>query len=165
MKHRRPLPNQKRRQTGSAARRRQLAAAAVAIVSVAAPVAWPAPPMASATPSDGVSARTLSKQTADGKDYILSEVTIAPGGSLGWHTNQGELFGIVKSGTITHFIADCTQDGVHSAGDPITDPAGPEHVHTARNLGDVPVVLDITYIDVAGAPTTDEVPNPGCPFE
>lgn len=165
MNHQPPLPNRMRLHIGSAVPPRQLAAAAVAIVTVAAPVAWPAPPMASATPSVGVSAKTLSKQTADGKDYIVSEVTIAPGGSLGWHTNQGELYGIVKSGTISHFIADCTQDGVHSAGDPISDPAGPEHVHTARNLGDVPVVLDITYIDVAGAPTTDNVPNPGCPFE
>jgi hypothetical protein len=32
------------------------------------------------TPANGVSTVTLSKQTVDGKDYIVSDITIAPGG-------------------------------------------------------------------------------------
>jgi hypothetical protein len=29
----------------------------------------------------------------------------------------------------------------------------------------VPVVLEVTYVDPAGAPTADSLPNPGCDFE
>jgi quercetin dioxygenase-like cupin family protein len=52
-----------------------------------------------ATPSTGVSAVPLSKQTVDGKDYIVSDITIAPGGSTGWHTHRGEIYGVMKSRT------------------------------------------------------------------
>ena len=47
----------------------------------------------------------------------------------------------------------------------ITGTAGaPDHVHIARNLGTTPVVLEVTYVDPAGAPTSDSAPNPGCDF-
>jgi quercetin dioxygenase-like cupin family protein len=128
----------------------------------AAPLALPA--TASATPPVGVSAVVLSKQTVNGKDYIVSDITIDPGGSTGWHTHQGEIFGIVKQGTLTHNTSDCSQDGVYNVGDPITDPTGPTHVHIGRNLGTTPVVLEVLYIDPAGAPTSDSVPSPGCNF-
>jgi quercetin dioxygenase-like cupin family protein len=100
-----------------------------------------------------VSAVVLSKQTADGKDYIVSDITIAPCGSTGWHTHRGEIFGIVKAGTLTHNASDCGQDGVYT-----------DHVHIGRNLGATPVVLEVVYIDAAGAPTSDSAPNPGCDF-
>lgn len=119
---------------------------------------------AHATPPIDVTAVVLSKQTVGGKDYIVSEVTIAPNGSTGWHTHQGLIYGIVKSGRLTHYAADCRQDGVYTAGDPITDPSGPDHVHLGRNEGTTPVVLDVTYVDPAGAPTSDGVANPGCDF-
>jgi quercetin dioxygenase-like cupin family protein len=121
------------------------------------------PASAHATPPTGVSAVTLSKQTVDGKDYIVSDITIAPGGSTGWHTHRGEIYGVMKSGTLTH-AADCSQDGVYQAGEPITDPTGPDHVHIARNLGTTPLELEVTYVDPAGAPTSDSAPNPGCDF-
>jgi quercetin dioxygenase-like cupin family protein len=123
------------------------------------------PAEASATPPIGLTATTLSKQTVGGKVFIVADITIEPGGSTGWHTHQGEIYGVVKAGTLTHDIADrCSQDGVFNPGDPITDPTGSDHVHIGRNLGDVPVVLEVTYVDPAGAPTSDSVPNPGCPF-
>jgi hypothetical protein len=53
---------------------------------------------------------------------------------------------------------------VYNVGDPITDPVGVDHVHLARNLGTTPVVLEVTYVDTAGAPTATSVPNPGCDF-
>ncbi|ORW84645.1 cupin [Mycobacterium sp. IEC1808] len=123
------------------------------------------PATAHATPPIGVSAATLSKQTVDGKDYIVSEITVAPNGSTGWHTHQGEIYGVIKSGVLTHYGSDCQQDGVYGPGAAITDPTGPQHVHLARNLGTTPLVLDVTYIDPAGAPTSDSAPNPGCDFE
>jgi quercetin dioxygenase-like cupin family protein len=120
---------------------------------------------AHATPTRGVSAVVLSKQTADGKDYIVSDITIAPGGSTGWHTHDGLIYGIVKSGVLTHYGADCRQDGVFGPGTPITDPTGPEHVHSGRNEGATPLVLEVTYVDPAGAPTSDSTPSPGCDFD
>jgi quercetin dioxygenase-like cupin family protein len=121
--------------------------------------------VAGATPHVGATAKTLARQTADGKDYIVSEITIARGGSTGWHTHQGEVYGLVKQGVLTHYGSDCQQDGQYGVGQPITDPFGADHVHNARNLGATPVVLDVTYVDPAGAPTSDSAPNPGCDFE
>lgn len=121
-------------------------------------------PAAQATPTTGVSAVVLSKQSVDGKDYIVSDITIAPGGSTGWHTHHGEIYGVVKAGTLTHYSADCRQDGIYHVGDPITDPTGTDHVHMARNLGTTPVVLEVTYVDPAGVPTSDSAPDPGCGF-
>jgi quercetin dioxygenase-like cupin family protein len=134
-----------------------------AVAALMTPVAL-RPATAAATPSVGTSAVTLSRQTVEGKDYVVSVITIAPGGSTGWHTHQGEIYGVVKAGILTHYASDCQQDGVYNAGDPITDPTGPEHVHLARNLGPVPVVLEVTYVDSAGAPTADSAANPGCDF-
>lgn len=122
-------------------------------------------PEAGATPPIGISASVLSKHTTGGKDFIVSDITIAPGGSTGWHTHRGVIYGIVKVGELSHYSADCTQDGIYGVGDPITDPTGPDHVHTARNLGTTPAILEVTYIDPAGAPTSDSAPNPGCGFE
>jgi quercetin dioxygenase-like cupin family protein len=122
-------------------------------------------PDAAATAPIGVSATVLSKQTTGDKDYIVSDITIAPGGSTGWHTHRGAIYGIVKAGELTHYSADCRQDGFYRTGEPITDPTGPDHVHIGRNLGPTPVILEVTYIDPAGAPTSDSVPNPGCGFE
>ncbi len=122
-------------------------------------------PHAAATTPEGVSAVVLSKNTTGGKDYIVSDIIIAPGGSTGWHTHRGEIFGIVKAGRLTHYAADCHQDGEFGVGVPITDPTGDDNVHLGRNLGTGPVVLGVTYVDTAGAPTSDSVPNPGCDFE
>lgn len=122
-------------------------------------------PEAGATAPIGVSATVLSKQTTGGMDYIVSDITIAPGGSTGWHTHRGKIYGIIKVGELTHYAADCRRDGLYRSGDPVTDPTGPDHVHLARNLGTAPVVLEVTYIDPAGSPTSDGAPNPGCDFE
>ena len=120
---------------------------------------------AHATPPVGVSAAVLSKQTVDGKDYIVSDITIAPGGSTGWHTHEGEIYGIVEAGTLTHYASDCHRDGVYGVGTPITDPTGTEHIHLGRNEGTTPVILRVTYVDPAGSPTSDSAPNPGCAVE
>ncbi|PRC43277.1 cupin, partial [Mycobacterium sp. ITM-2017-0098] len=57
---------------------------------------------AAATPSYGVSVVTLSQATVDGIDYITREITIAPGGSTGWHYHDPTVYGLVRSGTLTH---------------------------------------------------------------
>jgi quercetin dioxygenase-like cupin family protein len=137
----------------------------LALTAMALPMIPTTAPVAGATAPIGVTAQVLSKQTTGDMDYIVSDLTIAPGGSTGWHTHRGVIYGIVKAGELTHYSADCREDGRYGVGDPITDPTGPDHVHIARNLGATPVILEVTYIDPAGAPTSDSAPNPGCDFE
>src|SRR6185369_16336674 len=87
-----------------------LAAAVCAAVSVG--FAGPA----AATPARDTDGTVLWQMTDDGKDYVFREITIAPGGSTGWHSHDGQLFGVVKEGVLMHNRADCTMDGLYLAG-------------------------------------------------
>jgi quercetin dioxygenase-like cupin family protein len=119
------------------------------------------PATAFATPSVGTEAVTISQSSVDGVDYITREITIAPGGSTGWHYHDGRVFGIVRQGTLTRTMADCSVV-VSPAGSPVTEDSGPDHVHVGRNLGLEPLVLWVDYIEPAGAPLSVDVPDPGC---
>jgi quercetin dioxygenase-like cupin family protein len=119
---------------------------------------------ASATPSRGITSVLLSQSTNNGYDYITRDITISPGGSTGWHWHEGKLVGVVKQGTLTHNISDCSVDGVYNVGDPVVEPAGADHVHIGRNLGTDPVILEIIYIDPVDKPLAEDAPNPGCDF-
>lgn len=123
-----------------------------------------APGLAAASPGEGVGAVTLSQSSLAGKDYITREITIAPGGTTGWHYHPGQVFGVVRSGTLTHYDSGCTVDGVYNAGDPITEISGVGYVHEGRNEGPDPLVMWVLYIDPAGSPLAVDVPNPGCPY-
>jgi len=119
------------------------------------------PATAFATPGLSLDAATIAQSTVDGVDYITKEITIQPGGSTGWHYHDGQVFGVVREGTLTRTMADCT-DEVSPAGSSVIEDSGPNHVHVGRNLGPVPVVLWIDYIEKAGAPLSVDVPDPGC---
>lgn len=136
---------------------------ALAAVSVAVLLA-PAVPLASATPSTGVEVETLSKNTVDGIDYLVTRITVAPGGGTGWHYHPGQVFGVVREGTLTHYDGGCVTDGVYGAGTPVTEGIGPGFVHNGRNLGPTPLVMEIVYINPAGNPLSVDTPEPtGCP--
>jgi quercetin dioxygenase-like cupin family protein len=135
-----------------------LAAAAIAVVSMA------LPPTVSATPARDTDGKVIWQTSDDGKDYIFREITIAPGGSTGWHSHDGELLGVVKEGVLTHYRSDCTIDGTYTTGQSIAEKGGPGYVHIGRNLGPEPLVLQVLYIDPAGAPLSDDQPDPGCGF-
>lgn len=141
-------------------RRPLLSAAVLAAVTVAV-----GPAVADATPSYGVTGTILSQTTAGGKDYIVREITIAPGGSTGWHYHDGTLYAYVAQGTLTHDMSDCTIDDVYHAGDSFVEQSGANHVHIGRNLGTTPVVLYVLYVDPAGSPLSEDSPNPGCDFQ
>lgn len=126
------------------------------------PCALALPATASGTAGVGVQAEILSQATRDGHDYITKEITIAPGGSTGWHWHRGRVYGVIRAGTLTHFRADCSVDGVYPAGAPITEASGP--VHDGRNLGPDPLVMWVVYIDPAGAAPATDAPDPGCGF-
>jgi quercetin dioxygenase-like cupin family protein len=120
------------------------------------------PPVRSAaTPASGINAAQLTQSSQEGRDFIVRDITIDPGGSTGWHWHDGIVVGAVKHGTLTHYSADCSIDGVYNPGDPITEPAGPEHVHLGRTT---PLILEVIYTKPAGKPLAEDAANPGCPF-
>src|SRR3954464_9966830 len=100
---------------------------------------------ASATPSEHVAAGIISQATVDGVDYITREITVQPGGSTGWHYHDGRVFGVVREGTLTRTMADCSV-AVSPEGSPVTEEAGPAAVHNGRNLGSGPVKMWVDYI-------------------
>ncbi|WP_067467799.1 cupin domain-containing protein [Actinomadura macra] len=120
---------------------------------------------AAATPSSGVTGTTVAQRTVAGTDYVVREVVIAPGGSTGWHYHDGTVRGLVRQGTLTHNLADCSVDGTYRAGDVIVEPAGSGHRHVGRNLGSVPIVLTVLYTLPHGSPFAEDAPNPGCGFQ
>jgi quercetin dioxygenase-like cupin family protein len=120
------------------------------------------PSTASATPGSGVTGTILAKKTVGHTDLTLREITIQPGGYTGWHFHDGTLYAYVKSGTLTHNLADCSVDGVFGAGRAFTE--NPDQVHIGRNLGSTPLVLEVLYVLPAGSPLSEDAPNPGCSF-
>jgi quercetin dioxygenase-like cupin family protein len=119
---------------------------------------------ASATTSTGVTATVLWQSAANGMDYVYREITIAPGGSTGWHWHTGSLYGAIRQGTLTHNMADCSVDGIYPPGSGIFEPSGADHVHIGRNLGDTPVVLQVLYVLPAASALAEDAPDPGCGF-
>jgi len=95
-------------------------------------------------------------------DLHIVEVTIQPGGTIGWHSHLGPSFVIVKSGTATFYEGDdptCTPHVV-TAGHGYVD-SGDGHVgrnETGQPASDISVIL----APVGGA-FRAELPAPG-PF-
>lgn len=136
-----------------------------AVVVMAAAGLLAVPATVSATPASGVSARTLARTTIGGTDYVVREITVQPGGSTGWHYHDGPLHAVVRSGTLTRTLADCTTTEVSRPGSTVVEPSGPGHVHIGRNLGSTPVVLIALYVIPTGAPLAEDAANPGCGFQ
>jgi len=134
----------------------------ITVVLAALAAALVLPSTASATPGSGVSGTILAQKTVGHTDYTLREITIQPGGYTGWHFHDGTLYAYVKSGTLTHNLADCSVDGIFGAGRAFTEK--PDQVHIGRNLGSAPLVLDVLYVLPAGSPLSEDAPNPGCGF-
>ncbi|WP_063047262.1 cupin domain-containing protein [Nocardia pseudovaccinii] len=127
-----------------------------------------------ATPNVGVTGEQLSKATVtepihiapDGPvDVQFSVLTVAPGGSVGWHSHPGDVLVNVADGIATRYEA----DDRHCA--PTTFGVGrgwvehPRHVHTVRNETDKPLTLDVVLITPTGQPSGISEPDPGnCRF-
>lgn len=94
----------------------------------------------------------VAKTSDHGRSFIIRDTTIKPGGALGWHWHYRSVLAVVKEGTLSHVGSDCTVDATYRAGDSFVDPGGPDHVHDGRNLGAVPVVLEVVYAAPSGTP-------------
>lgn len=134
----------------------------IAVVTAALAAALMLPSTASATPGSGVTGTILAQKTIGHTDYTLREITVQPGGYTGWHFHDGTLYAYVKSGTLTHNMADCSIDGVYGAGRVFTEE--PNLVHIGRNLGPAPLVLEVLYVLPKGSPLSEDAPDPGCGF-
>ena len=123
----------------------------------------------------GTDADEINVHSADGIklkthgpiDFVTQQITIAPGGTTGWHSDPGPVLVTVKSGALTIVYADDTTCAgrTYTAGQSFVD-RGDETVHTALNLGTTPVELWATYF-VPGAPGSPfrlDAPDPGCDF-
>ncbi|MGW1408303.1 cupin domain-containing protein [Streptomyces sp. NPDC002403] len=120
---------------------------------------------ARATPGGpGVTGKTIARTTIGDRDHVLREITIPPGQGTGWHYHDGTLYGRVRQGTLSHFVAGCVSDGVYPEGSSLQEPPGVDHVHIGRNRGSTDVVLDVLYVLPHGAPFSQDAPDPGCDF-
>jgi quercetin dioxygenase-like cupin family protein len=94
-------------------------------------------------------------------DLHVNEVTIQPGGTLGWHYHPGPSFVIVKSGTATFYMGNdptCTPHVIPTGGT-LFEPAN--LVHIVRNEGTVPLVNVVVQLVPTGGPRLISVPSPG----
>ncbi|MFJ2088652.1 cupin domain-containing protein [Streptomyces sp. NPDC087901] len=129
------------------------------------------PAAAVATPGSGVSATVVAEGTSVGKlkvktpkgrtDVTFRTITVEPGGSTGWHTHRGQLIAVVKSGTLTRTLDDCSVE-VTPAGTSFIEPSGAKHRHIGRNLGTEPVVLWVTYLLPEGSELSDDADAVDC---
>jgi quercetin dioxygenase-like cupin family protein len=133
--------------------------ALLAVATVPASTVLSAPALA--TPGVNIDAVVISQSTVNGVDYFTKEITIQPGGSTGWHYHDGRVFGVVREGTLTRTMKDCSVV-VSREGSAVTEDSGPDHIHIGRNLGPGPLVLWVDYIQPAGTPLAVDMPDPGC---
>jgi quercetin dioxygenase-like cupin family protein len=149
---------------------RKIVSAVAAVAAVSAGLMFPA--TAQATPGEGISGVTLLDIeipaellpfVPDGAHVVAKQITIAPGGTTGWHYHDGPVLGIVQAGTLTHPGSDC-KPVIYNTGAFINEPSGKSNTHVGRNLDKkVPVILDVVYLEPIGAPLFEDVtPAPAC---
>lgn len=89
------------------------------------------------------------------------ELTIGPGGHVGWHSHPGPVLVVVKSGTFRSQQTDCSYID-YTAGQVYID-SGAGHVHDARNPSTTANTdLSITYLAPVGVPLRSEAPEILC---
>ena len=81
----------------------------------------------------------------------MVSVEFAPGGTTGRHTHPGDEYTFVLQGTL-ELSAEGRETRRASAGDVVHNPRG--LVHEARNVGDSPARLVVTFVIDKGNPIT-----------
>ena len=127
-----------------------------------------------ATPPAGATSVALAHGTdrsngtiplQEGTDIVVSQITIAPGGSSGWHMHPGGAIVVVKQGQITEnrAVGRLCESTTYTAGEAFIEPPGV--AHDAVNTGTTPYVAFVTYPRVPqGDAARIDLPDPGtCP--
>jgi quercetin dioxygenase-like cupin family protein len=109
-------------------------------------------------PDGTVTPWLLQLQALRETDYHLLHLVLSPGGHSGWHSHPGLLVGVVKSGQIDFYDANCQKQTV-AAGEVYTEN---DAVHAIINNGSVDADLYITFLVKHDAPRRRDEPAPAC---
>jgi quercetin dioxygenase-like cupin family protein len=112
-------------------------------------------PLVHATVPDAVRVNSagIKIRTKGPRDLLGTLITVAPGGTFGWHTHPGPVLVAIASGTLSLYEAHhhgCAKRRV-GPGQAFIEDGG--HVHLARNEGSEPVKVYATFLARTG--TTD----------
>ena len=105
----------------------------------------------------GMSAKPVLRTTLSGdesREAIMLTVEFAPGGTTGVHIHNGDEYTFVLQGTL-ELTAEGRETRRVTAGDAYHNPRG--LVHQAKNVGDTPAIVKITFIIEKGKPITEAV--------
>jgi hypothetical protein len=133
--------------------------------------------LAFATPGSGVDAVThvmgadlpgAVKVNADGikfrtkraTDVSVLTLTVAPGGTTGWHSHPGFAVISVTEGTGTLYYADCSSESF-PAGRAFVETGDDPPTKFTNETGD-PVVLTVTFFAPQDAPIIQDEAQPDC---
>jgi len=100
-----------------------------------------------------------------GADIAMAQITVAPGGSSGWHSHLGGAIIVVKQGSLTVYsaVGNKCETTTYSAGQAFIERPG--EIDDVLNTSTSPYVLLVTFprVPQGGSTRTDE-PDPGtCP--
>jgi quercetin dioxygenase-like cupin family protein len=101
---------------------------------------------------DGIRLTTRHGVSAD---VAVATVTIAPGGSSGWHHHPGIVVVVVQSGTVTFYDHKCSPE-VHPAGTTFIESS--DSPGLAKNTGTGTAVVEATFIVPASMPPAPPTP-------
>ena len=100
-----------------------------------------------------------------GTDVAMAQITVAPGGSSGWHSHPGGAIVVVKQGSLTVYgsAGGRCETTTYGAGQAFIERPG--ELDDVLNNGTVPYVLFVTFPRVPqGDSARIDEPNPGtCP--
>ncbi|MBL1073061.1 hypothetical protein JK358_01500 [Nocardia sp. 2] len=119
---------------------------------------------ANAAPALGTASRVLFRFTVAGREFVLRQTVIEPGGDSGWHFHDGTLWVLVTGSALDHPGMNCAPV-VKRPWRIFREPRGREHAHLARNSGRKPLTLTVFYVNPAGSPLSRPVAPPPCAAE
>ncbi|MGW5513521.1 cupin domain-containing protein [Nocardia africana] len=112
-------------------------------------------------PAVGTRSRVLLRLRFAGREILLRQTIVEPGGDSGWHYHDGTLFVLVTGSTLDHPGTDCVPVA-YRPGRIFREPAGAAHAHTARNRTRKSLRLTVFYVLPAGSPLSRPIPAPEC---
>lgn len=125
--------------------------------------------IALATPSSDVAATPIARATfanaintsqMAGRQSVIQQLIIQPGGHTGWHTHPGGTIILVQAGTFSVYNDQCARTITEERGG--TFEVG-GHVQLARNEGAIPLLLTVLYLDVpVGGGVRSDAATPAC---
>lgn len=107
-----------------------------------------------------VNADRIKFQTKDPVDVSVVTLTIAPGGTTGWHSHPGFAVIAVTQGTGTLYFADCSSK-TFRAGQAFVE-SGDDPPTVFRNDSPETVVVTVSFIAPRDAAFLRDEANPGC---